>query len=152
MTELHPSLNTLLLVVALALIVHLLLRARSWTVPAQEARMAHMERRIERVTGIAEAAERSITDHRREMVRSLEGLLDEMRKLGDRMSELSTQRADISELQLATVRLDQDSKILSAHVQALACSETKWHSTERPGFCPLHQEPCPLNGSKEPKS
>jgi len=110
-----------------------------------------MERRIEKAYGIAEGADRSITDHRREMVRSLEGLIDEMRKLGDSIAELSRQRADIAELQLATLRLDQDSQILSAHVKALACSETEWHNAERPGFCPLYQQPCPLNGSpKEP--
>lgn len=36
-------------------------------------------------------------------------------------------------------------------LSSLACSERNWHTGEKPGFCPLHQKTCPLNGVGEIK-
>lgn len=63
-----------------------------------------------------------------------------------RLAQLLAEHQD-SRTQLADIA--RDLATLKDSLSGLACAERGWHEAEKPGFCPLHQIACPLNGEKE---
>jgi hypothetical protein len=48
-------------------------------------------------------------------------------------------------------RFDGRFESIENKLDALGCSEARWHESEKPPFCPLYKVACPLNGKdKEP--
>lgn len=124
-----PLLN-LLLIVGFSLFV--VLKQKGWTAPQLAAGIDHLYRITTKQSGEIAQLRRESESRRQDFVVAQRGI----DAIHDRITNLDeTWDRKFSELQ----------KVM----ESLACNERAWHVREKPGYCPLHNQDCPLNGKDE---
>lgn len=124
-----PVIN-LMLIITFALYVAL--HQKKWTAPQLAASIDHLYRITTKQSGEMAQIRRESESRRQDFViaqRGIDGIHDRITALDESWAEKFAQ--------------------MQRTLESLACNEKAWHAREKPGFCPLHKEGCPLNGKKE---